>query len=70
MNALVSLHNSIFSNVERASGWLLPSLARFAIVAVLFGYYWNSGLTKLGARRHRLFWSRHRPPCARPRPRR
>ena len=48
MNALVSLHNSIFSNVERASGWLLPSLARFAFVAVLFGYYWNSGLTKLG----------------------
>ena len=27
---------------------ILPTLARFAFAAVLLGYFWNSGLTKLG----------------------
>ena len=47
MNALISLHNSVFSKVEKAD-WLVPTLARFVFAAVLLGYYWNSGLTKLG----------------------
>ena len=48
MNALITLHNSIFRQIERSSDWLLPTLARFSFVAVLFMYYWHSGLTKLG----------------------
>ena len=48
MTALISLHNSVFSALERADRWLVPTLARFTFVAVLFVYYWNSGLTKLG----------------------
>ncbi|SHI77538.1 putative oxidoreductase [Shimia gijangensis] len=47
MNALISLHNSVFSRVNRVD-WLLPTLARFVFAAVLVGYYWHSGLTKLG----------------------
>lgn len=47
MNALISLHNSVFSRLERAD-WIAPTLARFVFAAVLFMYYWNSGLTKLG----------------------
>lgn len=47
MNALISLHNSVFSKLGRTA-WLLPTLARFVFAAVLLGYYWNSGLTKLG----------------------
>ena len=47
MNALISLHNSVFSKVEKTD-WLVPTLARFVFAAVLLGYYWNSGLTKLG----------------------
>lgn len=47
MNALISLHNSVFSRLERAD-WLAPTLARFIFAAVLLVYYWNSGVTKLG----------------------
>ena len=47
MNALISLHNSAFSKAERHD-WLLPTLARFLFAAVLFMYFWQSGLTKLG----------------------
>ncbi|MDJ0631237.1 MAG: DoxX family protein [Rhodobacter sp.] len=48
MNALISLHNSIFAALERLAPAVLPTLARFVFIAVLFVYYWNSGLTKLG----------------------
>lgn len=48
MNTLISLHNNLFSLIERTSGVLLPTLARFGFAAVLLMYYWNSGLTKLG----------------------
>ncbi|MBT3143615.1 DoxX family protein [Falsiruegeria litorea] len=48
MNALVSIHNFIFDQVERAGDWLLPLFARFTFAATLWIYYWNSGLTKLG----------------------
>lgn len=38
-----------FRTVERAlDGWLLGLLARLVFAAVLFGYYWNSALTKIG----------------------
>ena len=46
MNALISLHNSVFSRLDHA-GWLTPSLARLVFVAVLFVYYWNSALLKI-----------------------
>ncbi len=48
MNALISLHNSLFAPLERLAPAVLPTLARFVFIAVLFVYYWNSGLTKLG----------------------
>lgn len=48
MNALINLHNTIFGRIERWGPALLPTLARFVFVAVLFAYFWNSGQTKLG----------------------
>jgi putative oxidoreductase len=48
MNALISLHNSAFSKVEKLD-WLVPSLARFLFAAVLFMYFWKSAVTKLGS---------------------
>ena len=48
MNALISIHNSIFALIERQAGWLLPSLARLVFAGVLFLYFWNAGLTKVG----------------------
>lgn len=47
MNTLISIHNSVFSRLERLD-WLLPTLARFLFAAVLLIYYWNSAVTKLG----------------------
>lgn len=47
MNALISLHNSIFSRVERLD-WLLPTLARLLFAALLLIYFWKSAFTKLG----------------------
>ncbi|NRB19231.1 MAG: DoxX family protein [Rhodobacteraceae bacterium] len=48
MHALISIHNAIFTLIERAGSWLLPLAARFVFAATLLMYYWNSGLTKLG----------------------
>lgn len=49
MNALISLHDSVFGAIDRATkGWLFPTLARFTFAATLLIYFWNSGLTKLG----------------------
>jgi putative oxidoreductase len=47
MNSLISLHNSVFERVGKLDA-LFPLLARFLFAAVLFLYFWNSGLTKLG----------------------
>jgi len=47
MHRLISLHDDIFSQVEKAS-WLLPLLARLIFAGVLLMYFWNSGVTKLG----------------------
>lgn len=48
MHALVSIHNTVFSLVERAGNWLMPLAARLVFASTLLLYYWNSGLTKLG----------------------
>ncbi|PSL21791.1 DoxX family membrane protein [Shimia abyssi] len=47
MNTLLALYNGIFGRLERQE-WLLPTLARFVFAATLVGYFWKSGLTKLG----------------------
>lgn len=49
MQALIALHARIFGALEtHVAPALLPTLARVLFVGVLFGYYWNSGLTKTG----------------------
>ncbi|MEM0907790.1 MAG: DoxX family protein [Pseudomonadota bacterium] len=46
---LVRLHNSVFSALQRLlDGWLISSLARLVFAGVLFVYFWNSAMTKLG----------------------
>ncbi len=47
MNLLISMHNAIFSRLERAD-WILPTTARFVFAATLLVYFWNSGSLKLG----------------------
>lgn len=47
MNMLVSLYDAVFQKVERAD-WILPTVARFLFAALFLGYFWVSGLTKLG----------------------
>ncbi|MGJ8622606.1 MAG: DoxX family protein [Yoonia sp.] len=46
MTPLPTAHLS--APLDRAGDALLPMLARLVFVGVLFMYYWNSGLTKLG----------------------
>lgn len=48
--ALIEEHGTDLARaMERAlEGWFLSLAARFAFAAVLFGYYWNSALTKIG----------------------
>ncbi|PHQ99643.1 MAG: hypothetical protein COB39_02615 [Marinosulfonomonas sp.] len=49
MNALISLHNSIFERFENMLGpWFLPTLARFTFAATLLLYFLNSARTKIG----------------------
>ncbi|MCB4455097.1 DoxX family protein [Leisingera sp. McT4-56] len=48
MHTLVSIHDVVFRQVERAGNWLLPLAARFIFASTLLLYFWNSGLTKLG----------------------
>ncbi len=49
MNALISLHNSIFGKLENMLGpWFLPTLARFTFTATLLIYFWNSARLKIG----------------------
>lgn len=47
MNTLVNLYNSLFEKMGFIEK-LLPLLARFIFAAVLCGYFWASGLTKIG----------------------
>ena len=48
ISTLTSLHNAVFSGLERIATPILTTLARFIFAAVLLIYYWNSGATKLG----------------------
>ncbi len=46
---LRAAHDAAFGAVERAlGGWFAATAARLVFAAVLFGYYWNSALTKVG----------------------
>lgn len=47
MTALLTFYRSVTDMLERAD-WLLPTLARLLFAAILFVYFWVSGLTKLG----------------------
>ena len=43
------VHDAAFGTLQRLTdGWLLGLLARLVFASVLFGYYWNSALTKVG----------------------
>ena len=48
IQVLTSLHNAIFSRLERLTVPVMATLARFLFAAILLGYYWNSAVTKLG----------------------
>lgn len=48
MYALLRLYGSLADLLTRSAPILLPSLARFLFAAILFVYFWKSGLTKLG----------------------
>jgi putative oxidoreductase len=48
MTAILDLYRTIAGGLARLSDEALPLLARFLFGAVLFGYFWASGLTKLG----------------------
>lgn len=46
---LIGIHNAIFGFIERAlASWLIPSLARLLVAAILLSYFWASAFTKLG----------------------
>ncbi len=48
MTAILDAYRSLAAILARAADEALPLLARFVFAAVLFGYFWASGLTKLG----------------------
>ncbi len=49
MTALLSAYTCVIACINGLLGtWLLPTLARFSFIAVLFFYFWNSAKTKLG----------------------
>ena len=45
---MLAFYDRITAELSRLGDEILPFAARFVFVAVLFVYYWNSGLTKLG----------------------
>jgi putative oxidoreductase len=47
MTRLLTPYHTLTEHLERAD-WLLPTLARLIFAAVLAGYFWASGMTKLG----------------------
>jgi putative oxidoreductase len=48
MTAIFDLYRNTAMGLARLSDEALPLIARFLFAAVLFGYFWASGLTKLG----------------------
>ena len=48
INLIRNLHDGVFNIITRITeGWFLGLFARFTFVAVLYGYYFNSALTKV-----------------------
>ena len=47
MNALISLHNSVFAQIERLAPGVLSTLARLVFAGTLLIYFWNSAKTKI-----------------------
>ncbi|MEM8571436.1 MAG: DoxX family protein [Pseudomonadota bacterium] len=47
-SAIVACDNAASAFERSVDGWLPGLAARFVFAAVLFGYYWNSALTKVG----------------------
>jgi len=45
---MIALYDRTAASLSRVGDGLLPLTSRFVFAAVLFMYYWNSGLTKLG----------------------
>lgn len=49
MGSIIRLHHRIFSSLESMTqGWFLPLAARFVFLGVIFFYYLNSAMTKVG----------------------
>jgi len=49
INQIVRLHHSVFDTIRNwGDGWLLGAAARLTFAAVLYGYFWNAGKTKIG----------------------
>lgn len=49
LTQIVRLHHTVFHTLNRAADtWLLGLLARLTFASVLFLYFWNSALTKIG----------------------
>ncbi|WP_425041292.1 DoxX family protein [Primorskyibacter sp. S187A] len=48
MTPFAQFYTALFSSLEKSLEGLLPILARAIFAGVLFVYFWNSGLTKLG----------------------
>lgn len=49
LSHIKTLHDSVFGAIEKIAGnWLVALLARLTFLGVLFFYFWNSGLTKIG----------------------
>lgn len=49
MTLILSLYTRVFAIIDRLLGsWFIPTLARFAFIAVLLTYFWKSALTKAG----------------------
>lgn len=48
MTLLISLYSGLAGLLDRMSGLVLPTLARFVFAAVLAMYFWQSAWTKLG----------------------
>ena len=42
----MTLYRDLAAALDRQADWLLPTMARLVFVAVLFGYFWASALTK------------------------
>jgi putative oxidoreductase len=48
MSAVLAIYNRTAAQLFHMADEVLPLAARFVFAAVLFGYFWASGLTKIG----------------------